>query len=84
MHLTLENDGSQADNMQDCWAKKRGVHPDCNGENAEWAKLTEEDVRQIRTTELAWGEGKKLAGKYGVSAQTICDIRKGRTWKVMA
>jgi hypothetical protein len=41
-------------------------------------KLTEQDVRQIRASPDA---GKELAARYGVSPQTICGIRKLRTWK---
>ena len=40
--------------------------------------LTERDIREIRVSELS---GKELAEKFKVSASTICDIRKGRSWK---
>jgi hypothetical protein len=40
--------------------------------------LTEQDVREIRSSSES---GAHLAGRYGVSQQTICDIRKRRSWK---
>jgi len=41
-------------------------------------KLTEQDIRDIRASQ---DTGKAMAGRYGVSAQSICDIRKRRSWK---
>lgn len=44
-------------------------------------KITPEIVREIRAS----GEPQKaLASRFGVSVQTICDIRKGRSWKHVA
>lgn len=43
------------------------------------AKLTEEDVRQIRASPEV--PGVKLARAYGVGPSVICGIRKRRTWK---
>lgn len=40
--------------------------------------LTDEDVREIRSSELT---GKELADKFDLSPQAICDIRKRRSWK---
>ena len=79
-HLWL---GTQSQNMQDAWQKGRGVHPDCNGEKAAWAKLTEDDVKAIRSATPEWGGFKKLADKFGISPQALCDIRKRRTWKLV-
>lgn len=45
--------------------------------------LTVESVSRIKA-ELArgvLGTGKRLAEEFGVSQQTICDIRKGRIWR---
>ena len=41
-------------------------------------KLTPDDVRAIRASAET---GKALAAKYEISAQSICDIRKRRSWK---
>jgi len=48
------------------------------GETQWAAKLTEEAVREIRSSSLT---GKSLAEKFGVTQQLICDIRKRRAWK---
>jgi hypothetical protein len=40
-------------------------------------KLTVDDVREIRASSQT---GKSLAERFGVSQQTICDIRKKRSW----
>ena len=41
-------------------------------------KLTREQILDIRTSELS---GVELAEKYGVSAPTICKIRRGEQYK---
>jgi hypothetical protein len=41
------------------------------------AKLTVEQVRDIKASAL---KGVELARIYQISQQSICDIRKGRTW----
>jgi len=48
------------------------------GEKSYAAKITAADVREIRTSSLS---GKELAQRYGVSPQSITDIRKFRSWK---
>lgn len=48
------------------------------GETCYAAKLTEQDVLYIRASAET---GKSLALKYGVSPQSITDIRKRRSWK---
>lgn len=48
------------------------------GESCYAAKLTEQDVLDIRAST---DTGKSLALKYGVSPQSITDIRKRRSWK---
>lgn len=81
-HLFL---GTQKDNMRDAWNKGRGTHPDCNGEKAEWAKLTATDVMAIRAYQPAkWGDFTVLAKHYGISPATLCDIRNRRTWRSVA
>lgn len=47
------------------------------GESCYRAALTEQDVRNIRESNE---RGKDLAARFGVSPQTITDIRKRRSW----
>jgi hypothetical protein len=56
----------------------RGRHKPILGEASIWAKLTEQDVRDIRVDERSHAE---VARQYGVSAPTISYLRKGKTWK---
>lgn len=48
------------------------------GEKQWSTKLTENDVREIRSSPLS---GKELAEKFGLSPQAISSIRKRRNWK---
>lgn len=45
-----------------------------------YTKLTEAEVRDIRSRPRHWGMMKDLAAEFGVSERAIADIRKGRTW----
>jgi len=45
------------------------------------ARLTEKDVRDIRAHILQNKTDRYLAALFGVSQDTIRDIRLGRTWK---
>ena len=77
-HLFL---GMQRDNMQDAINKGRfkfPVAPDNNGSKSGTAKLTEEQVRIIRSTKIM---GKELAKRFGVHPQTVSDIRRGKYWR---
>ena len=70
-HLFL---GTQQDNMADKVAKDRQLKGEANGN----AKLTEAQVREIRTSQetlLA------LADKFGVSQMTVFYAKHGKTWK---
>lgn len=42
------------------------------------AKMTAEKVRHIRTSSARNAE---MAREFGITQQSVCDIRKGRTWK---
>lgn len=75
-HLKL---GTQKDNMKDM--KTKGRSPDRKGENGTTAKLSKEDVVFIKSFPVLRGSGKYLANLFKVSKTTICDIRKGRSWK---
>jgi len=70
-HLFL---GTIADNMLDRDKKGRGL----SGERANTAKLKAEEVREIRQSNVS---STVLAAEYGVSWSTICQIRRGDTWK---
>jgi hypothetical protein len=68
-HLFL---GTHADNMADMSAKGRATSPRQLGESNPNAKLTAEQIEQIRRTYTGrWGEQSELGRQYGVSATTI-------------
>jgi hypothetical protein len=74
--------GSHATNIND--AVRRGRHIagfaliDQHGEKGPAAKLTEDAAAYIQTSTES---GASLSNRFGVSPQTICDIRKRRTWR---
>lgn len=70
--------GTRAENAED--ARRHGTLR--HGETHWKAKLTRAEVDKIKQA-LAEGvvTGAALAKQYGVSQQTICDIKKGRLWK---
>lgn len=65
--------GTSLDNNRDRQAKGRSQR----GERHHAAKLTEDDVRAIRASDLS---GPALAAKYGVSPFTIYKLLDGRSW----
>lgn len=70
-HLFL---GTQADNIADKVAKGRQA----KGEGNNHAKLTESQVRAIRSSSKS---GAALAREYGIAISTACRIKNGTTWK---
>lgn len=73
-HLFL---GTQSDNVADCGRKGRSnKRGSINGN----AKLTEEDVREIRSAPRSKFVCVELAAKFGVAQSSISDIRRGRNW----
>ncbi len=72
-HLQL---GTHSDNHADMVSKLRHNH----GERSYFAKLTEEQVREIRRRSKGTSQG-DLAESYGVSRQTIARIISRETWK---
>ena len=72
-HLFL---GTNKDNMADMAAKGRGNAP--RGEEQHLARLTEAAVQSIRASRKP---GIALARDFGISPQTVCDVRKRKTWK---
>lgn len=78
-HLTL---GSDADNMRDKCRKGRLIVQ--RGTENPWAKLSEEDVLEIRRLhDPAWHSGyghKALAKRFGVNETVIRRIVKREKW----
>jgi len=77
-HLFL---GTQTDNLNDMWAKKRARPKQSLGEKHGMSKLTSEMVREIRDSKET---GVALSRKFGVTPTTICDVRKRRIWNHIA
>lgn len=76
-HLFL---GTHKDNMRDMFSKNR--RPSVRGEDHPHAKLSEEDVREIRKLYSGGGYSHSELGKrYGVSKGAISGILSGRNWK---
>lgn len=80
--------GSHATNNADLWAR----HPNAEalraayrervrGETNGNAKLSDEDVRDIRRRIAAGDMQARIAKEHGVSPSTIANIRTGRTWR---
>lgn len=72
-HLFL---GTRADNTADMVAKGRGRGGRQLGEANPAAKLTREQVDEIRRG----GVGRHLAERFGVSESTVSMIRSGKRW----
>lgn len=66
--------GSRNDNIQDAIDRERV----CRGKNRPEARLTEEDVKMIRSSSLTQCE---LADMLGVRNSTISAVQRGVTWK---
>lgn len=72
-HLFL---GTQSDNMQDC--KRKGRTCNYNGENHPQARLTESDVRAIRSDTRTQSQ---IALAYGITRGFVNSIKKRHAWK---
>ena len=69
--------GTRSDNMRDMIAK--GRHPYVKGTHNHRAKLTDEQVSEIRSRYTGvWGEFTQLGTEYGVTGQHIAAIVKGQ------
>lgn len=77
-HLFL---GTHSDNFRDMWAKGRARPKANRGQEHGNAKLTADLVRDIRTSKEA---GTVLAHRLGITATTVCDVRRRRTWRHVA
>lgn len=78
-HLFL---GTSADNLHDMWNKGRGKHQVYPGNANPKAKLTDEQVMEIRQSDAKGMTGKQvLADRYGVCLGTIYTILSNKGWK---
>lgn len=71
-HLFL---GTQAENMRDMVLKGRSL----KGERANGSKLTDNDVREIRSNKILTLA--ELASKYGISLRNVYYIVTQQTWR---
>jgi len=70
-------EGTATDNRTDCVAKSRHAR----GERQAAAKLTEQNVRDIRANyALCRVTQKELAARFGVSLPTVNQVISGRVW----
>ena len=77
VHLWL---GTQGDNMRDCVGKGRANRP--KGEDHPMAKLTEEDVAEIREAYAGGGcTQRQLAHRFRVTQGVIGPIVRREAWK---
>jgi hypothetical protein len=72
-HLIL---GTHADNIADRDAKKR--HVPAPGDQNGMAKLTDDDIRAIRS---AKGSQSEIAAAFGICQQNVSQIKRGKRWK---
>jgi hypothetical protein len=76
-HLFL---GTIADNNADMCAKGRARGGSLSGEFAPWAKLTADQVGQIRKNYDYHGGGKQAAQDFGVSPNAVHCVLRRKTW----
>ncbi len=73
---------SRADNARHQWAN--GLANVARGEQAGNAKLTEDDVREIRLLLASGDSHRTIARKYGISRGPIGRIARGQLWRHVA
>lgn len=81
LHMFL---GTSADNTRDRLLKGRGPILKHSGELHHHAKLTAQDVREIRQLVAAGLSHAKTARRFGVAKQTVTKIVLGQAWKSVA
>lgn len=76
--------GTQRDNMADMDSRNRRFSPFRGqvqaGESNRQARLSEDDVREIRRLREAGGSLRDIAAQYGVSETNVCGIARRRFW----
>lgn len=75
-HLEL---GTHQKNMEDCVHRGRLIVPHLSGEDHPGVKLTQDQVNEIKISNITQVE---LAKKYGVSQTRVSRIKRGKTWRV--
>lgn len=73
--------GTHRDNMADMWSKGRATPGVSRGESHGMSKLTEEVIREIRSSKE---NGPEIAKRLGISTTNVYDIRNRRLWKHIA
>lgn len=73
-HLSV---GDQVKNMRDSSERGRIAR----GESASWARLTDQNVREIRALLAAGALQQEIADRYGVSRPAISYIKSGRNYR---
>jgi hypothetical protein len=69
--------GSPADNMRDCRVKKRHAFGERNGH----AKLTKDEVMELRRLHKCGVKQRILASRYSINQQSVSEIALRKTWK---
>lgn len=78
-HLVV---GTQAENVRDMVVRGRMHRNHARGEALPFARLTEEQVREIRASYVPHKVGhRRLAKRFGVGKTTIEWVLKGGTWR---
>lgn len=77
-HLTI---GTQADNVRDMVQKGRARTVPLLGERNPMAKLTAENVAEIRRRVAAGEKQKSMCAIFGVSPMTVSRAVRGETWQ---
>ena len=70
--------GTQSENVRDMISKGRDNYVNPKGESHGQARLTEEQVAEVRASSDIQ---RVLAARYGVSRTAISAIKTGRSWK---
>lgn len=84
-HKNGDKTDNRADNLEWITNQENREHAvssglQIQGERCSWAKLTEEDVIYIRSSNES---RKSLADRFCVSPSTISSVRNGRSWKTV-
>lgn len=80
-HLQL---GTYTDNARDMMSKGRGNQRGLPGEGNGRAKLSADDVREMRRRHAAGESQRSLAAAYGITNQNVNWIVTNRTWRNVA
>ena len=72
--------GTQSENIKDMFRKGRDNHP--HGEEVNWSKLTEQQVRDIREQTASGIYQYVVAEKYGICQSNVSRIVNRNSWKL--